>query len=58
MAKRDLDQIVEDLETGRDFIKRAANRADRVGDKSGAAQIRKHEEEVKKTQENFTQKGR
>ena len=58
MAKGDLEQIVKDLETGRDFIKRAANRAERVGDKSGAAQIMKHDTEVKKTQEDFTKKGK
>jgi len=58
MAKKELEQINGDLSNARDFIKSAARRAERVGDKSGAAKIMKHDSEVEKTQTEFTQKGK
>jgi hypothetical protein len=58
MANKDLEQINSELDNARYYLRNAAKIAKNAGDGTGATQITKHEEEVKKTQEDFSKKGK
>ena len=58
MANKTLELIRRDLDGARECVKQAAQRANQVGDKSGAEQILKHDKDIKKTQEDFDKKGK
>lgn len=48
MAKEDLKKIKDDLDVAEKHLKRAGDKADRIGDKSNSSKIREEERRVSK----------
>ena len=53
MARDDLEQIKDDLENAHDYQRSARKRAERVGDKEGAARIKEAEEKNDEVRKSF-----
>lgn len=58
MAKADLEEIKERLDTAKYHIERANNAAKRVGDKSGSAKLDKLTKEVETTRSDFDERSK
>jgi hypothetical protein len=53
MAKEDLEKIKTDLDYAKDYQRSARKRAERVGDKEGAARIKEAEEKNDEVRKSF-----